>query len=262
MTRFGGKCAVITGGSTGIGLTTARSLAQQGATVVMGGRDGERGEREAAGIRAAGGDARFVVTDVTDDAQVARLAADAAGQHGQIDLWFGNAGIEGPIGDLADWDDAALSDLLAVNVKGVLTGLKHASAHMEAGALIINTASFVGTLVPVPIAIPYGATKAAVVAAGEAAAVALEPRGIHVLSICPWVIDTPMVDRLTAGAGPEARAGFAGIFNPSGLLTPPEHVAQVVADLWTGALPAVSGAAYLVDAGPTVTRLTTAVAGH
>jgi len=256
MARFSGRCVVITGAGTGIGLATSRLLAAQGAHIVMAGRDATRGEREAAAIRADGGDAEFVATDVADDAQVADLAVKAAAATGRIDLWFGNAGGEGPIGAIEDWPDAELTELLAVNVKGILSGLKHASAHMQAGGQIINTASFVGAHLPVPIAIPYGATKAAVVAASQAAAIALGERGISVLSICPWIIDTPMVDRLTGGAGTEAKNGFAAGFAPSGKLTPPEHVAEVVADLWDGTRPSTNGAAYLIDAGPTVTPLT------
>lgn len=258
MARFSGRTAVITGGGTGIGLATGRLLAEQGATVVVGCRSRERGEEAVRTIRADGGRARFVPVDVGDDAQVAALAEAAAAEHGTIDLWFGNAGGEGPIGGPETWDDAAIADLLSTNVKGVLSGIRHAAEHMCAGGMIINTASFVGTVLPVPIAVPYAATKAAVVALGESAALALDARGIGVVSICPWVIDTPMVDRLTGGAGAEARGGFAADFNPSTWLVPAAHVARAVADLWDGTTTAEPGAAYLIDHGPTVTRLLTA----
>lgn len=255
MAAFTGKVAVITGAGTGIGLATARRLASEGADVVMAGRDADRGRREAAAVVADGGHARFVPTDVTDDGQVARLADDAASATGTIDLWFNNAGIEGPIGAIEDWDDPAIAELLAVNVKGVLSGLRHATALMGEGGLVVNNASFVGTAVAVPIAVPYGATKAAVASIGASAAVALAQRGIRVVTLCPWIVDTPMVDRLTDGAGAEARDDFAAGYAPSGVLTPPEHLAELVAGIWEGTRTITTGGAYLVDAGPKVTPI-------
>lgn len=251
MTRFTDRTAVITGGATGIGLATAQLLAADGAHVVIAGRDQERGRRAVTGIAARGGSARFVGVDVAADDQVRRLADTV----GAVDLWVNNAGIEGPIGGPDTWTDEAVREVLDVNVKGVLSGLRHGPARMRPGGLVVNIASFVGALVPVPIAVPYAASKAAVVAAGRAAGPALAESGISVITLCPWIIDTPMVDRLTGGAGAEARAQFAAGFAPSGRLTPPDHVAQVIADFWADPTASESGDAYLVDHGPAVAVL-------
>ncbi len=249
-----GKTAVITGGATGIGLATARALASESARVVIAGRDAERGEQAAQALRSEGGDVSFVRTDVARDEDVAALAATAAGS-GTIDFWFNNAAIEGIAGPLEAVGDVVARELLDVNVKGVYSGMRHASRHMSAGGVIVNNASFVGVKAPVPIAVAYGGTKAAVVSMTRSAAVALDEQGISVFAICPYIVDTPMVDRLTGGAGPEARAGFAAQFAPSGELTPPEDVAKVVVDLASGAGGYPSGTVLLVDAGPTIATL-------
>jgi NAD(P)-dependent dehydrogenase (short-subunit alcohol dehydrogenase family) len=111
-------------------------------------------------IRGPGGQATFVRTDVTDDGQVAALAQRAAGERGVIDIWFNNAGIEGRIGGLGDFDDLTVRQLLDTNIKGVYSGIRYAVEHMRNGGVIINNASFVGTAMSVPRAIAYGGTKA------------------------------------------------------------------------------------------------------
>jgi NAD(P)-dependent dehydrogenase (short-subunit alcohol dehydrogenase family) len=247
------RVVVVTGGATGIGLASARRFAAEGATVVMAGRDVTRGEGAAEVIRGSGGRATFVATDVTDDGQVASLALRAAGERGVIDIWFNNAGVDGGVGRLGDFDDLTVRQLLDTNVKGVYSGMRYAAEHMGEGGLIINSASFVGTVMPVPVGIAYGGTKAAVVSMTRAAALALADQGIDVVAIAPWIVDTPMVDRLTGGQGPEARAGFAAQFAPSGKLTSPDEVADVVVGLAGRTASYRSGDVLVIDAGPSVT---------
>lgn len=258
MGRFAGRVAVITGGATGIGFATARALAAEGADVFIAGRDEVRGGRAVAAIGDAPGRVVFVRTDVADDEQVANLAAQAAARHGRIDVWFNNAGIEGDMGPLTAADDTVVRHLLETNVKGVFSGMRHAAAHMARGGVIVNNASFVGTRMPVPVAVAYGGTKAAVVSMTRAAAVGLEAQGIQVFAVCPYIVDTPMIDRLTGGAGRDARAAFAAQFAPSGRLTAPEDVARVVVGLCAGDSGHRSGDALLVDAGGTIAPLAAA----
>ena len=253
MGSFNDRVVVVTGGATGIGLASARRFATEGATVVIAGRDARRGEGVAEVIRGSDGRATFVTTDVTDDSQVAALAQQAAGKRGVIDVWFNNAGVEGEIGGLGDVDDLTVRHLLDTNVKGVYSGMRYAVEHMRAGGVIINNASFVGTLMQVPAAIAYGGTKAAVVSMTRAAALALVDQGIDVVGIAPWIVDTPMIDRLTGGQGPEARAGCAAPFAPSGELTPRKEVADVVVGLARRTASYRSGDVLVIDAGPSVT---------
>jgi len=253
MTHLSGRTAVVTGGTSGIGAAIAHRLAAAGARVVISGRDAERGAAVVQAISDAGGEALFLTADVTRDADVAELARVAASE-GPLDFWFSNAGAEGPIGPMETWTPEALREVVDANLTSVLSGLHHASTHMRRGGVIVNTASFVGTVLPVPIAVPYAAAKAGVVAAGRSAAPLLAEAGIDVFTLCPWVIDTPMVDRLTGGA-PDDKAGFAAGFAPSGRLTPVDDVAQAAVDLVTEQPRRASGEAILVDAGPTVTVL-------
>lgn len=246
-----GKTAVITGGTGGIGFAAAGCLAATGAKIVIAGRDAGRGKQAADALASQGADVSFVQTDVAQDDQVAALADTAAGD-GTIDIWFNNAGTEGAAGPIEAVSDETVRDLMAVNVKGVYSGIRHAARRMASGGVIVNTASFVGTVAPVPVAVAYGATKAAVVSMTRSAAVALGEQGITVYAICPYIVDTSMVDRLTGGAGPEARAGFAAQFAPSGKLTPPGDIGKVVADLAAGSEGYPTGTVLMVDAGPTV----------
>jgi NAD(P)-dependent dehydrogenase (short-subunit alcohol dehydrogenase family) len=255
MNRFKGQTAVVTGGATGIGFATARSFAIEGANVVIAGRDEERGTAAVAAIKGIGANVRFVRTDVADDVQVEALARCAAGDEGRIDVWFNNAGTEGTLGELEDVDDTVATEVIDINFKGVYSGMRHAARYMASGGTIINNASFVGTAMPVPIAIAYGGTKAAVVSMTEAAAEGLAERNIDVFAVCPYIVDTPMVDRITGGEGLEARAEFAAGFAPSGQLTRPEEVADLVIDLCDGTNPAESGEALLIDANNTITML-------
>ena len=252
MGRFDGQVAVITGGATGIGLATARAFVGEGASVVLAGRDAGRGEQAAESL---GGAAMFVQTDVTDDSQVTALAETAVAKAGRLDIWFNNAGIEGHTGSFLEAGDAAVRQVLDTNVKGVYAGMREAAKRMPDGGVIVNTSSFVGTTMPVPVSVAYGSTKAAVVSMTRSVAVALDGSGIDVFAICPYIVDTPMIDRLTGGQGPEVKEAFAAQFAPSKRLTPPGHVADVVLSLCTRTSGHPSGSVLLVDAGPEVAPL-------
>ncbi|HSF26519.1 MAG TPA: SDR family NAD(P)-dependent oxidoreductase [Actinomycetes bacterium] len=253
MGRFDDKTAVITGGASGIGLATATLLAQEGAYVVIAGRDTVRGAAAAAVLGDRG---EFVQTDVGQDRQVAELAALAAKRTGHIDYWFNNAGYEGPVGPFDLWTEENITELLDTNIKGVLSGLRHAAANIgDGGGVIVNTASFIGTRHHVPIAVAYGATKAAVISASASAAVALEPAGVRVYALCPWIIDTPMLERFIGSTTTAAKQDFAANFNPSGRLATPGDIAVAFADLVEGRLDVPNGGAFLVDAGAVVTPI-------
>jgi NAD(P)-dependent dehydrogenase (short-subunit alcohol dehydrogenase family) len=240
------QIAIITGGATGIGLATAKALVDRDVHVVLAGRNAERGRAAAAEL---GERASFVACDVRREAEVAALVAGAVERSGALDLMFNNAGIEGRLGLVTELDEADLDDVIATNLKGVLFGTKHAVRAMlpHARGVVVNTASFVGTRLPLPVAPIYGPIKAAVLSSSKTTAASFAGQGIRAYAVCPYMIDTPMLDRLTSGSA-EARAQFATL-NPSGSIASPGDVAQVVVDMLFEPTRYPSGAAVFVDHG-------------
>ncbi|QJD80105.1 SDR family NAD(P)-dependent oxidoreductase [Spirosoma rhododendri] len=243
-----GKVALITGGTTGIGQEVAQQLVGLGVRVVIAGRDRERGEEAAITI----GDVasvRFVQADVSREEQVQALVQQTIAEFGRLDFLFNNAGVEGTPGPIADTTEQDIDQILAVNVKGVLLAIKHTLPRMlaQGGGIIVNTASFIGTVVPFPDAMPYGASKAAVLSISRSMAAGYGKDHIQTYAVCPWTTDTPMVDRLS-GDQPDAKATF-GASNPSGQLATPADIAQVVVALFRGEVTLANGEAVLVDSG-------------
>jgi NAD(P)-dependent dehydrogenase (short-subunit alcohol dehydrogenase family) len=252
-----GRTALVTGGATGIGQAVASMLAGRGAAVTIAGRDRGRGESAAAALAARGsGPVRFVAADVRDETSVRHLVEDTVRASGPIDFLFNNAGVEGAIGPLAGYPVEDVDAVLATNVKGVFLLLKHVLPRMQArrDGVIVNTASFVGSIVLIPDGMAYGASKAAVLSLTRSAAALAGPDGVRVFAVCPWITDTPMIDRLT-GFQAEGKRQFAGV-NPSGTIAAPIDVAAVVLRMFSGEEPLDNGAALLVDAGGSTTTVT------
>jgi NAD(P)-dependent dehydrogenase (short-subunit alcohol dehydrogenase family) len=252
---FTGKTAIVTGGSTGIGYAAAAALADAGASVTIAARDRDRGENAARSLASRGGRVRFVATDVRDEPSVRRLVADAMAATGAIDFLFNNAGVEGALGPLASYPVESLDDLLATNIKGAFLCLKHVLPPMLArnAGVVVNTASFVGTVVPFPDGMAYGATKAAVLSLTRTAAALAGSTPVRVFAVCPWITDTPMIDRLT-GHQADAKRQFAAV-NPSGGIASPADTAGAVLRLFAGDTDLENGGAVLVDAGGKTTRV-------
>ena len=254
------KVAVITGGATGIGRATAEALGAAGVRVVIAGRDEAQGEGAVAVIRQAGGEARFVRCDVRREADIASLFGAAVAAFGGVDLVFNNAGIEGGLGALTDEREEMVQAVLDTNVKGVFLVMKHAIPALveRGGGVILNTASFVGTVAPHPGGVIYGASKAAVLSMTAAAALGAAEHGVRIHALCPWVTDTPMMDRLTGGQA-VFKAQF-GAMNPSGGIASPADVAGAAVRLLSGEAEVPNGGAVLVDRGGALTALSTTYA--
>jgi NAD(P)-dependent dehydrogenase (short-subunit alcohol dehydrogenase family) len=257
-----GRTALVTGGSSGIGYAVAAALAGAGADVMIAGRDPERGRRAVTALTAAmpAGRLQFTRADVSDEPSVRDLVAATADTFGPIAFLFNNAGVEGALGPLADYPLESIDEILATNVKGAFLCLKHVLPGMQTrgSGVIVNTASFVGTIVPFPDGALYGASKAAVISLTQSAAVASAEHNVRVFAVCPWITDTPMIDRLT-GHQVEAKRQF-GAINPSGAIVTPAEVAAVVVRLFSGDEALDNGGAILVDSGGTIQRIRPATA--
>ena len=252
------KVAVITGGASGIGKATAIKSASKGIHIVIAGRDRERGEATVKEIEANGGKAIYIPTDVSSEKDVTNLIATAVQTFGRIDLLFNNAGTEGKDDSVDTATEESIDQVLSINIKGVLLGIKHVLPVMEkqGGGMIINNGSFVGTTLPVPYALVYGASKAAVLSITRAVALGLTDKNIEVYAVCPWITDTPMADRMT-GNQHDVKSGHAATTNPSGKIAVPDDIAGAVTDLFLGN-PAnlKSGDAVLVDHGGELSKIT------
>ncbi|MEV5717501.1 glucose 1-dehydrogenase [Amycolatopsis mediterranei] len=192
--RFAGKVVLVTGGGSGIGRATARAFADEGATVVVAGRD-ER--RLASAVAEIGGDASAATVDVTDSADVARMVETIVARHGRLDVAFNNAGILGSPAAAADLGEDDFGAVMGTNVTGTWLCLKHEVAHMRAhgGGAIVNMASNIGAHGRLPNMAAYAASKAAVSVLTRTAARDHIADGVRINAVSPGATDTDMSRR-------------------------------------------------------------------
>jgi NAD(P)-dependent dehydrogenase (short-subunit alcohol dehydrogenase family) len=242
-----GKVALITGGTSGIGRATALALAASGAKVVLAGRREEEGISAQAAIVAAGGEGRFVRTDVAVEAELQILVRETVATYGRLDLAFNNAGLDilGPLTDVTEADYRRLFD---VNLWGVLAAMKHEITAMlrSGGGAIVNTSSVAGH-VGAPNFGLYAASKHAVEGLTKTAALEYARHGIRVNSVAPAFIATSMVDRLV-GDEIARREGLAAQV-PAGRIGRVEEVANAVLFLLSDSSPFITGDSLRVDGG-------------
>ncbi len=247
--RFDGKVALVTGAGSGIGRAAALAFAQAGAKVVVSDIDVAGGEATVAAARRAGGEARFVRTDVSDAAQVQALVAAAVDAYGRLDCAYNNAGIEGP-GSIAHlYDEAAWLKVIQVNLVGVWLCMKYELPVMlaQGGGAIVNAGSIAGLVSSPANGTAYTASKHGVIGLTKAAALEYAKDNIRINAVCPGPIRTSMTERMS-----ERRPQFldrAAAASPSGRVGTPEEVAQAVLWLASDAASFTTGAALTVDGG-------------
>jgi NAD(P)-dependent dehydrogenase (short-subunit alcohol dehydrogenase family) len=259
-----GKRVLITGAAGGIGSASARHLVRGGARVALVDLDAERLAPLRDELTAmSGADATAFPTlagDVTDPAAVARYTAEAAEAMGGLDVLFNNAGIEGPVAPVQDYDDDALEDLLRVNVRGVWLNLKAAVRLMlpAGGGSIVNMASG-AALRGLPLMSGYVASKHAVLGITRSAAVELGDTGVRVNAVCAGPIDTRMMDSLARQAADHLESSLDDAHAelvrtiPMGRYGRPEEIAELVTFLASDASSYVTGAAISIDGGGAAT---------
>ncbi|MGW0328076.1 glucose 1-dehydrogenase [Nocardia sp. NPDC003183] len=247
-TRFADQVVLITGAGSGIGKAVALRVASEGAAVVLGSRGKDQGEQVAEQIRATGGRALFVATDVTVDADVERLTQAALTEYGRLDAAFNNAGAVNAFGPIAEIDTTSWRADLDLNLDGVFYGLRHQVPAITAsgGGAILNNASNLGVVGMAHVA-PYVAAKHAVVGLTRSVALETAATGVRVNALISGAVDTPAF-RASMGATPEAEAAIAAL-HPMGRISQPDEVAAVCAFLLSRDASFVTGAAIAADGG-------------
>ena len=203
MGRLTGKTALITGGTTGIGLATARLFLQEGARVAITGQDAER---VASAGRELGEGAIALRADVSSSADMAGVAARIKLEFGRLDVVFANAGIAQPM-PFSDVDEANIDNQVDVNFKGVIYTIQSMLPLLNNPSSVVLTST---TMIEQGVAgmSVYTATKAAVRSLARTLSAEYSQRGIRVNVISPGLIETPIYGKL--GLPPEAVQQWAG----------------------------------------------------
>ena len=221
--KLEGKIAVITGGSTGIGLATAKQFVAEGAYVYITGR--RQPELDAA-VASIGSNVKAIQGDVTKLADLDRIFAQVGKEKGRVDILFANAG-GGPLVPLGQITEEHFDSVFDVNVKALVFTAQKALPFMPDGGTIILTASIVD-IKGFPAFSIYSAAKAAVRSFARTWTTDLKSRGIRVNAVSPGPIDTPLLNE--AFANPDDMKALASTV-VMGRLGRPEEIAKSVAFL-------------------------------
>ena len=243
--RFEGKVALVTGGNSGIGLAVAQGLVDEGARVVIVGRDAETVANSAGAL---GPSAHGVVADTARGADLDRvIAATREFGGGRLDVVFANAGV-GLFGPLAATTEAMWDTMFDINVKGVYFTVQKAAALMDKGGAIVLNASVAAGKGNVGSS-AYAATKAAVRSFGRTIANELVERGIRVNVVSPGPIETALFDRTPNTEQVAAIKAAMLARNPMKRFGTSDEVAAAVLFLASDEASFITGVDLLVDGG-------------
>ncbi|WP_164016898.1 SDR family NAD(P)-dependent oxidoreductase [Pyxidicoccus trucidator] len=251
MKRLQDKVAVITGGGSGIGAATAALFVQEGARVVVVGRNAEKLRKTVQAINHE--NVSYSVADVSQVEDTQRYLREAVERHGGLDILVSNAGIQGEFRPISDISVESFDSVMAINVRGTWLAIKYAFPEMQkrGGGSIILTSS-AGGLGGMGVSSPYVTSKHAVVGIARAAAIDGAPHRIRVNAVCPGPVDNDMMTNVEQMMGPgkeaEIRAWVAGRV-PLKRFASNEEVARLNLFLASEDSGYCTGGAYPVDGG-------------
>ncbi len=244
MGQLSGKTALVTGGTSGIGLATAQHLAAEGAHVVLTGRTQERADAAAATI---GDAATGVAADVTDIDALDRLADVIRQRGGGVDVIFANAG-GGEFATLEEETPQHLADTFTRNVGGTVFTVQKMLPLLNEGASIVLTGSTAASR-GVPAFGAYAASKAAIRSLGRTWAAELVGRKIRVNTVVPGPVETPGLKGLAPSGQHQALLDGEAATVPMGRIADADEIATVVAFLASDASSFMTGSEIFVDGG-------------
>ena len=245
-TKHAGKVALVTGGSTGIGLATAKRLAREGATVFITGR--RQAELDAA-VTEIGHGARAIRGDISSAEDLKRVVDTVAAEHQRIDILFANAG-GGEFSPLGQITEAQFDKYFDINVKGTLQTVQSALPLMRAGSAIVITGS-IASVQGVPAFGVYAATKAALRSFARTWASDLKGRDIRVNVVAPGVVVTPAykTELKLSDEQIEAYSKEVAETTPLGRVGSTDEIAKAVSFLASDDASYITGIELFVDGG-------------
>ena len=253
MNRLEGKVAVITGGAGGIGKAAGKLFVNEGADVLLVDVDEEALKSACDGI--GSNKVSYCVADVTNSSDNQKMINLAEERYGGVDVLLANAGVEGDVSSIVDYDERRFEQVMAVNVKGPFLGLKAAipAIRKRGGGSIIITSSVAGVSGVANVA-PYVTSKHAVIGMMKSAALECAPLNIRVNTVNPSPVETRMMRSLEEGFSPgeaeTAREGMRANI-PLGRYAEAEDIAKIMLFLASDDSDFVTGSVYMADGGST-----------
>lgn len=243
MNRLQGKVALITGATSGIGEASAQLFAEEGAKVVIAGRNPERGWKIKERLVSAGLEAQFIQCDVSSSESARTLVDETIGTYGQLDILFNNAGVFLPSVEIERLEIESWKETFSVNVDGLFFVTKYAKMHLiKQGGVILNNSSVAGMQsYAAGRSYAYSASKSAVIQFSHLMAKNYAEEGVRVNCICPGVIHTPILH----GRDPNIYAERI----PMKRVGDPKEVAQVALFLVSEESSYITGAVLPIDGG-------------
>lgn len=256
MGRLGGKVALITGAGSGMGRAASELFAKEGARVVVADYAEDGGASTVDAIRSDGGEATFVLADVSSAADCEAMVRHALATYGALHVLYNNAGVfPDDDGGVLDTPESTWERVMEINLKGVWLGCRAGIPAMveSGGGSIINVASFVALVGAATAQIAYTSSKGGVLAMTREIAVEWARKGIRANALCPGPVHTPLLEELLSDPARRARRM---VHIPMGRLAAAEELAKAALFLASDDSSYMTGASLVVDGGITAAYVT------